>query len=148
MNRTLTMLMASALAMTSMLASAQEQVPDKTARDAETLKYQDAMIKATQDPQGRNVSITRSAAEARAANAKRDAGMAQMTPDQRSAARKAHDVEALNYQDAMDKATQDPQRRNAGIAKSAAESRAGPTPPHGTMNTPQADKVLREQKGQ
>ena len=74
--------------------------------------------------------------------------MAKMTPEEKAAAKKAREAEVLKYQDAMDNATQNPQGRNAGIAKSAADSKAGPTPRHGTMNTPEAAKILREQKGQ
>jgi hypothetical protein len=164
MNKTLTILMASAFALVSVSVFADDPTPAKaaptddaktkqgtdvgTTRDAEALKYQDSMMKSTQDPQGRSIGITKSAADAKAANAKRDAAMAKMTPEQKAAAKKARDADAMKYQDSMDKATQDPQGRNAGIAKSAADSKAGPTPRHGTMNTPQADKILREQKGQ
>ena len=76
------------------------------------------------------------------------AEQAKMTPEEKAAAKKARDAETQKYEDAMVKATQNPQGRNAGIAKSAADSKAGPTPRHGTMNTPEADKVLKEQKGQ
>ena len=33
-------------------------------------------------------------------------------------------------------------------AKDAAASKAGPAPAKGTLNTPEADKVLKQQKGQ
>jgi hypothetical protein len=166
MNKTLAILTAGAFSLASVSAFAddtppanvtpadqaktKEQADAQKASDAqaEALKYQDTMDKATQDPQGRNIGITKAAADAKAAKAKTDAAMAKMTPEQKAAAKKAKDAETMKYQDAMDNATQNPQGRNAGIAKSAADSKAGPTPRHGTMNTPEADKILREQKGQ
>jgi hypothetical protein len=165
MNKTFAILTAGAFALAAVSAFGDDKAPDnptpaeqakvkqdadaKKASDAEeALKYQDAMEKATQDPQGRNIGITKAAADAKAAKAKRDAAMAKMTPDEKAAAKKARDAETQKYEDAMVNATQNPQGRNAGIAKSAADSKAGPTPRHGTMNTPEADKILREQKGQ
>ena len=41
-----------------------------------------------------------------------------------------------------------PGYRRHGLTGAAADSKAGPTPRRGTMNTPEADKILREQKGQ
>jgi hypothetical protein len=77
------------------------------------------------------------------------AAMAKMTPEQRAAAKKARAAEALKYETTMEKFTQDPKDdRNMAINKSAAASKAGPTPRHGTMNTPEANKILMEQKGQ
>jgi hypothetical protein len=79
----------------------------------------------------------------------RKAAMAKMTPEERAAAKKSRAAETLKYETTMEKITQDPKEtRNMGINKSAAASKAGPTPRHGTMNTPEADKILREQKGQ
>jgi hypothetical protein len=81
--------------------------------------------------------------------AAKKAAMAKMTPEQKAAARKAKNAETLKYEATMEKMTQDPKEtRNMTINKSAAASKAGPTPRHGTMNTPEADKFLREQKGQ
>jgi hypothetical protein len=75
--------------------------------------------------------------------------MAKMTPEQRAAAKRARAAETLKYEATMEKITQNPgDERNMAINKSAAASKAGPTPRHGTMNTPEADKILREQKGQ
>jgi hypothetical protein len=77
------------------------------------------------------------------------AAMAKMTPEERAAAKKARVAETLKYETTMQKITQDPKEtRNMAINKSAAASKAGPTPRRGTMNTPEADKILREQKGQ
>jgi len=158
MNRTFAVLTAGVFAVASVSAFAAENQPVSTppqtpaptrdTQETQALKYQDAMDKATQDPQGRNIGITKSAADAREATAKREAAMAKMTPEQKAAAKKARDAEAQKNEDLMIKATQDPQGRNAAIMKSAADSKAGPTPRHGTMNTPEADKVLKEQKGQ
>lgn len=81
----------------------------------------------------------------------RDAAKAKaaaMTPEEKAAAKKAKDAEARKNNDTMLKRTQNPQGASANILKSAADSKAGPTPPHGTINTPEADKVLKEQKGQ
>jgi hypothetical protein len=77
------------------------------------------------------------------------AAMAKMTPEQRAAAKRARAAETLKYEATMEKITQNPgDERNMAINKSAAASKAGPTPRHGTMNTPEADKILMEQKGQ
>ena len=77
------------------------------------------------------------------------ATMAKMTPEERAAAKKARAAERLKYETTMEKITQDPKEtRNMAINKSAAASKAGPTPRHGTMNTPEANKILMEQKGQ
>ena len=82
------------------------------------------------------------------ADAKKTA-MAKMTPEQKAAARKARQAQALKYEETMEKITQNPKEaRNMGINKSAADSKAGPTPRHGTMNTPEAEKLLMKQKGQ
>jgi hypothetical protein len=158
MHRTITILTASVFALASATAFAVDNPPvnttpdtptaTKAAKDAQALKYQDAMDNATQDPQGRNIGITKSAADAKAANAKKEAAMAKMTPEQKAAAKKARDAETLKYENTMEKATQNPQAKNDAINKSAADSKAGSTPRHGTMNTPEADKVLKEQKGQ
>ena len=68
---------------------------------------------------------------------------------QEADAKKARAAETLKYEATMEKITQDPKEtRNMAINKSAAASKAGPTPRHGTMNMPEADKILREQKGQ
>jgi hypothetical protein len=83
----------------------------------------------------------------READAKK-AAMAKMTPEERAAAKKARAAEALKYEDTMVKRIQNPQGASASIGKSVEDSKAGPTPRHGTMNTPEANKILMEQKGQ
>jgi hypothetical protein len=94
-----------------------------------------------------NFTPTEQAKLKQEADAKK-AAVATMTPEQRAAAREARDAETLQWDTTMVKRIQNPQGASAGIAKSAADSKAGPTPRHGTMNTPEADKVLKEQKGQ
>jgi len=79
----------------------------------------------------------------------RKAANAKMTPEQKAAAKKARDAERLKYEDTIENMTQNPkEKRNMGINKSAADSKAGPTPPRGTINTPEAEKLLLKQKGQ
>jgi len=161
MNKTFTILTAGVFTLLSASAFADVKAPVNNApvntspeqpaaatdtKAGEALKYQDAMEKAIEDPQGRNIGITKSAGDAKAANAKRGAAMAKMSPAEKVAAKKARDAQALKYQDAMDNAIENPQGRNAGITKSAADSKAGPMPRHGTMNTPEAEKILREQR--
>ena len=83
----------------------------------------------------------------READAKK-AAAASETPEEKAAARKARDAETLKYEDTMVRRIQNPQGASAGISKSVEDSKAGPTPRHGTMNTPEANKILMEQKGQ
>jgi hypothetical protein len=72
-----------------------------------------------------------------------------MSPEERSAAKKASDAQHLAYENMIEKITQNPgESRNMAINKSAAASKAGPTPPRGTINTPEAEKLLLKQKGQ
>ena len=76
------------------------------------------------------------------------AAMGKMTPEQKAAATKARRAKAQKDQDAMVNSSQNPQGRNAGILKSAETSKEGPTPPRGTINTPEAEKLLMKNKGQ
>ena len=77
------------------------------------------------------------------------AAMGNMTSEERTAARKTRDTRAQKEQDMIIKITQNPwESRNMGINKSAAASKAGRTPPRGTINTPEAEKLLLKQKGQ
>jgi hypothetical protein len=103
------------------------------ARQAKAQKDQDTIIKATQDPQGRNISINKTG---------------QATPEERAAARKARRAKAQQNQDMMLKASQDPQGRNANIEKSAEASKAGPTPQRDYINTPEAEQRVMKNKGQ
>jgi hypothetical protein len=77
------------------------------------------------------------------------AAMTKMTSEEKAAAKKAKASETLKYEATIEKITQNPgEARNMGINKSAADSKAGPTPPRGTINTPEAEKLLMKQKGQ
>ena len=78
----------------------------------------------------------------------RKAAMDKMTAEEKAAAKKAAEAERLKYEDTMVKRIQNPQGASAGISKSVEDSKAGPTPRHGTMNTPEANRILMEQKGQ
>lgn len=95
-----------------------------------------------------NVTTAEQANMKQEADAKKSA-FAKMTPESKLAARKASDDEHQKYQDAIIKLTQNPgESRNMAINKSAAASRAGPTPPRGTINTAEAEKLLLKEKGQ
>lgn len=123
MNKTLAILTAGVLALASASAFADDKTPTTVTPAEQAKMKQDADAK--------------------------KAAMAKMTPEERAAAKKARAAETLKYETTMEKITQDPKEtRNMAINKSAAASKAGPTPRHGTMNTPEADKILREQKGQ
>ncbi len=123
MNKTYAILTAGAFALASASAFADDQTPASVTPAEQAKMKQEADAK--------------------------KAAMAKMTSEQRAAAKKARAAETLKYEDTMEKITQNPKEtRNMGINKSAADSKAGPTPPRGTMNTPEADKILREQKGQ
>lgn len=73
------------------------------------------------------------------------AKMAKMTPEERAAAQKASDAEALRMEDTLERFLQFPQNRNNAISKSAADSEAAPSPLPGFLNTPEGDEFLREQ---
>jgi len=122
MNKTFAILTAGAFA----LASASAFADDKTPSDFTTAEQ----AKMQQE-----------------ADAKK-AAMAKMTPEEKDAAKKAAEAERLKYEDTMVKRIQNPQGASAGISKSVEDSKAGPTPRHGTMNTPEANRILMEQKGQ
>src|SRR5690348_8291178 len=123
MNKTSAIVIAGIFGLASMFAFADDRTPS-TATPAEQAKMK-------QD-----------------ADAKK-AALAKMTPAEKAAAKKARDAEHLKYQDTIDNITQNPgESRNMGINKSAAASKAGPTPPRGTINTPEAEKLLLKQKGQ
>lgn len=95
-----------------------------------------------------NVTTSEQAKMKQEADAKKFA-FAEMTAESKLVARKTSDVEHQKYQDGIIKITQNPgESRNMGINKSAAASKAGPTPPRGTINTAEAEKLLLTQKGQ
>jgi hypothetical protein len=117
------MLVASALSLVSMFALADDRTPsDVTPAEQAKMKKE--------------------------ADAKKSA-LAKMTPEERTAARKASDAEHRKYENTIEQITQNPgESRNMGINKSTAASKAGPRPARGTINTPEAEKLLLKQKGQ
>jgi hypothetical protein len=95
-----------------------------------------------------NVTPPEQAKMKQEADAKKSA-FAKMTPEEKPTARKASHAEHQKYQDTIIKLTQNPgETRNMGINKSAAASKAGPTPPRGMINMAEAEKPLLKQKGQ
>ena len=123
MNKTAAVLVAGALSLASMFAFADDETPWITTPAEQATMKQEVDAK--------------------------KAAFAKMTPEEKAAARKASDAEHQKYQDTIVKITQNPwESRNMGINKSAAASKAGPTPPRGTINTPEAEKLLLKQKGQ
>ena len=123
MNKTSAILIAGIFALASMSAFADDRTPSTATPEEQARMKQDA--------------------------AARKAALAKMTPEEKAAAKKARNAEHLKYQDTIENITQNPgESRNMGISKSAAVSKAGPTPPRGTINTPEAEKLLLKQKGQ
>jgi hypothetical protein len=123
MNKTSAMLVAGVLSLASFLAFADDRTPS-------------------------NVTPAEQAKMKQEADAKK-AAFSKMTPEEKAAARKASDAEHLAYGNTIVKLTQIPgESRNMSINKSAAASKAGPTPPRGTINTSEAEKLLLKQKGQ
>ena len=123
MRMTSAVLVAGGLSLASMVALADDRTPsDVTPADQVKMKQEAAATKAR---------------------------FANMTPEEKAAAKKASAAEHLKYENTIEGITQNPgESRNMGINKSAAASKAGPTPPRGTINTPEAEKVLLSQKGQ
>lgn len=79
----------------------------------------------------------------------RKAKAAKLTPEERAAAKKARNAQTLKYQNMIEERYENPgDQRNMGINKSAEASKAGPTSPRGTINTPEAEKLLMKNKGQ
>ena len=121
-NKTAAILTAGALA----LASASAFADDKTSEDVTSAEQ----AKMKQDA------------------AAKKAAMAKMTPEQKAAARKARQAQALKYEDMTEKITQNPKEdRNMGINKSAAASKNDPRNPV-NLNTPEVEQKLLKQKGQ
>ena len=123
MNKTFVVLTAAAFGLGSALATADDKTPD-------------------------NVSPAEQAKMNKEAAAKK-AAMAKMTPEEKAAAKKAKDAEALKNEATIEKITQNPgDQRNMGINKSAAASKAGPPPNPVNLNTPEVEEKLLKQKGQ
>jgi len=123
MKKTSALLMAGALSLASMFAFADDRTPSSATPAEQANMKQEAAAK--------------------------KAALSKMTPEEKAAARKATAAERLSYENTIEKITQNPgESRNMGINKSAAASKAGPTPPRGTINTPEAEKLLMKNKGQ
>lgn len=71
-----------------------------------------------------------------------------MTPEQKETATKGRRAKALSYEDHIEFQTQNPLSRNIGISKSYAATKNEPKAPRGTINTPEAEKLLMKNKGQ
>lgn len=81
--------------------------------------------------------------------AARKGAYAKMTPDEKAAAQKPVRTDEQNPGDTIAKSgNPDAHARGLAISKSAADSKTGPAPPRGTMNTPEGEKLLKQQKGQ
>jgi long-subunit fatty acid transport protein len=100
---------------------------------------------------GRTLSDVTPAEQARMkqeANAEKVA-FASMTPAERAEMRKTVAHQRLEYLDTLEKLVVNPKEtRNSAINKTAAASKAGPTPPRGWINTPEGNEFLMKQKGQ
>ena len=122
MKTTCAVLVAAALSLASMFALADDRTPsDVTPADQAKMKTE--------------------------ADAKK-AAFAKMTPEERTAARKASDAQHQKYQNTIIGRTQNPQGASANIAKSVADSKAGPTPQRNYINTPEAEQKMLKNKGQ
>ena len=122
MSKTSVALVAGALALAPLLAFADDQTPWITTPAEQAKVEEEAVAK--------------------------KAAFANMTPEERAAARKASDAEHQKYLNTVLDLTQNPgESRNMGINRSAAASKAGPTPPRGTINTPEAWELLLKQRG-
>jgi hypothetical protein len=86
--------------------------------------------------------------EAKAAKAAAKAKWDKMTPEEQAATKKAAAAKNRDSWTAIEQASSGIEYDAKKGAKDAAASKAGPAPAKGTLNTPQAEKVLKEQKGQ
>jgi hypothetical protein len=122
MKKTLAILAAGALALASVSALADDKTPDNAAPAEQAKMKQEADAK--------------------------KAAMAKMTPEQKAAAKKAKQAQALKYEDTIENITQNPKgARNMSINKSAAASKNDPRNPV-NLNTPEVEQKLLKQKGQ
>jgi hypothetical protein len=79
----------------------------------------------------------------------RQPAYAKMTPDEKAALQKPVRTDRQNPGDTIAKSgNPDAHARGLAISKSAADSRANAAPARGTMNTPEVEKLLKQQKGQ
>ena len=86
--------------------------------------------------------------QAKAAREAAKAQWAKMTPEEQAATKKAAAAKNRESWTALEQVSSGIDYDATKGAKDAAASKAGPAPNKGTLNTPQAEKVLKEQKGQ
>jgi hypothetical protein len=89
--------------------------------------------------------------ETQDAKAARDAAQAQwakMTPEEQGATKKAAAAKNRDSWTALEQVSSGIDYDAAKGAKDAAASKAGPAPAKGVLNTPEAEKALKQQKGQ
>ena len=86
--------------------------------------------------------------EAKAAKAAAKAKWDAMTPEQQAAAKKAAAAKNRDSWTAIDQVSSGIDYDAKKGATDAAASKAGPAPAKGTMNTPEVEKALKQQKGQ
>ena len=86
--------------------------------------------------------------EAKAAKAAAKAKWDAMTPEQQAAAKKAAAAKNRESWTAIDQVSSGIDYDAKKGAADAATSKAGPAPAKGTMNTPEVEKALKQQKGQ
>jgi hypothetical protein len=125
----------------------EQRAAAQNARDAETRKYEHAIEDRISGlAPSRNMATQAKLKEEADAE---EAAAKKMTPEQKAAAQNARDAETRKYEHAIeDRISGLGPSRNMGINKSAEASKAGPTPPQGTINTPEAGKLLLNQKGE
>ena|SRR5215813_7150511 len=123
MNRFLAACVAGAFALSPTFALADDETPSGYTQDVQTKLKKEADAK-------------KAAAD-------------KMTPEEKAAAKKERDAKKLKDETTIEDRYQNPgDQRNMSINKSAETSKAGPTPPRGTINTPEAEKAMLKQKGQ
>ncbi|MEP6943598.1 MAG: hypothetical protein ABI981_11715 [Betaproteobacteria bacterium] len=86
--------------------------------------------------------------EARAAREAAKAKWAKMTPEEQAATKKAAAAKNRDSWTAIEQVSSGIDYDAKMGSKDAAASKTGPAPAKGTLNTPEADKVLKQQKGQ
>ena len=86
--------------------------------------------------------------QAKAAREAAQAKWAKMTPEEKAATKKAAAAKNRDSWTATEQISSGIEYDAKKGARDAAASKAGPAPAKGTLNTPQAEKVLKQQTGQ
>jgi len=122
MNKIFVILIAAAFGLAPALATADDKTPDSLSPAEQAKMNKEAAAK--------------------------KAAMAKMTPEEKAAAKKAKQAQALKYEDTIESITQNPKGgRNMSINKSAAATKNDPRNPV-NLNTPEVEEKLMKQKGQ